>query len=72
MVSFYGILLWLQPLLFGGHWITDSALLPWWVAALTHLVYGWTMALVSPLGQYTPYHTVTELEARGSIAGHAP
>lgn len=47
-VNFLAILSWLQPLLFGGSWIVE--LIPWWVAALTHLVFGWTMALVYPLG----------------------
>jgi len=46
-VNFYAILIWLQPLLLGHRWIVD--LIPWWVAALTHLVFGWTMALVFPL-----------------------
>lgn len=50
VVNFYAILIWLQPLLFGGRWIID--LIPWWVAALTHLVFGWTMALVYPLGVF--------------------
>jgi hypothetical protein len=53
LVNFYGILSWLQPLLFGGRWIVEQ--IPWWVAALTHLVFGWTMLLVYPLGRYTPY-----------------
>jgi hypothetical protein len=48
-VNFYLILSWLQPLLFGGHWIVDNARLPWWVAAATHLVFGWTVALLYPL-----------------------
>jgi hypothetical protein len=47
-VNFYGVLIWLQPLLFGGRWIIE--LIPWWVAAVTHLVFAWTMALVYPLG----------------------
>jgi hypothetical protein len=47
-VNFYGILAWLQPLVFGGRWIVE--LIPWWVGALTHLVFGWTMALLYPLG----------------------
>ena len=50
LVNFYGILSWLQPLLFGGRWIVDQ--IPWWVAALTHLVFGWTMVVVYPLGRY--------------------
>lgn len=46
-VNFYGILWWLQPWLLNGRWITE--LIPWWVAALTHLAFGWTIALVYPL-----------------------
>jgi hypothetical protein len=53
-VMFYGILSWLQPLLFGGHWIVDNARLPWWVAAATHLVFGATIALLYPLVQSAP------------------
>ena len=53
VVNFYGVLIWLQPLLFGGRWIID--LIPWWVAALTHLIFGWTMALVYPLGVFQCY-----------------
>jgi len=58
LINFYGILSWLQPLLFGGRWIIE--LIPWWVAAATHLVFGWTMLIVSPLGRYTPYRLTTE------------
>jgi hypothetical protein len=47
-INFYGLISWLQPLLLGGRWIMD--LIPWWVAALTHLVFAWTMALAYPLG----------------------
>jgi hypothetical protein len=46
-VNFYGLLSWLQPLVLGGHWIIE--LIPWWVGALTHLVFGWTMALLYPM-----------------------
>jgi hypothetical protein len=53
LVNFYGILSWLQPLLIGGNWIVE--LVPWWVAAATHLVYGWTMVAVYPLGRFSPY-----------------
>ena len=38
-----------------GNWITNPNYLPWWVAAATHLVFGWTIALLYPLGVYTPY-----------------
>jgi hypothetical protein len=44
VVGFYGILWWLQPLLFGGNWIVQ--MIPWWVAAPTHLVFGWTILLL--------------------------
>lgn len=58
LVNFYGILYWLQPLLFGGRWIVE--LVPWWVAALTHLVFGWTMVVVYPWGLYIPYQPQSE------------
>lgn len=58
LFNFYVILSWLQPLLFGGNWIVTE--IPWWVAAMTHLVFGWTMALVYPWGLYTPYKLQTE------------
>jgi hypothetical protein len=50
LINFYGVLSWLQPLLFGGDWIVTS--IPPWVALLTHLVFAWTMALLYPLGLY--------------------
>jgi hypothetical protein len=53
IVNFYLLLSWLQPWLFGGNWIVSE--IPWWVGALTHLVFGWTMAVVYPLGAYEPY-----------------
>jgi hypothetical protein len=55
---FYLILAWLQPLLFGGNWIVDR--IPWPVGLITHLVYGWTMVLVYPLGEYVPYRRQAE------------
>lgn len=58
IVNFYGILSWLQPLLFGGRWIVD--MIPWWVAAGTHLVFGWTMVLVYPWGLYVRYQVESE------------
>jgi hypothetical protein len=60
LINFYGILSWLQPLLFGGRWIVD--MIPWWVAALTHLVFGWTMAILYPLGLYTPYRPEVDMQ----------
>ena len=58
VVNFYLILSWLQEALFGGSWIVD--LVPWWVGLVTHLVFGWTMAAIYPLGKYTPYELQTE------------
>jgi hypothetical protein len=58
IVNFYLLLSWLQPLLFGGNWIVQE--IPVWVAALTHLVFGWTMAVVYPLGEFRPYRVDTE------------
>jgi len=52
VVNFYGILSWLQPLTCGGKWITDNSVLPWWVAAVTHVVFGLTMAILYPLGRF--------------------
>jgi hypothetical protein len=66
LINFYGILSWLQPLLIGGdpgNWITNPTYLPWWVAAVTHLVFGWTIALLYPLGVYRPYKRPTEIAA---------
>ena len=66
VVMFYGILSWLQPLLVEGdpgNWITNTAYLPWWVAAVTHLVFGWTIALLYPLGEYHPYKRISEATA---------
>ena len=59
LVIFYGILSWLQPAVIGGQKnIVD--LVPWYVGLLTHLVYGWTMAVVYPLGEYVPYRSPSE------------
>lgn len=58
IVNYYLLLSWIQPRLFGGNWIVTE--IPWWVAALTHLVFGWTMALLYPLGTFHPYHPETE------------
>jgi hypothetical protein len=57
-VNYYVLLSWIEPLLFGGNWIVTQ--IPAWVAIVTHLVFGWTMALVYPLGKFEPYRVVTE------------
>ncbi|MFM7131104.1 MAG: hypothetical protein ACKO0V_17290 [bacterium] len=51
--NFYAILSWLQPAFFGGNWITSGEYLPWWVAAATHAVFGATIAILAPLGQFS-------------------
>lgn len=48
--GFYGILSWLQPMLFGGNWILE--MIPWWVAMLTHMVFGLTMLLIGEWGHF--------------------
>lgn len=62
LVNFYCLLSWIQPLWFGGNWITstDPVYLPWWVALATHLVFGWTMAVIYPWGEFHPYRLQTE------------
>ena len=66
MVNFYAILSWLQPALIDmspKNLIVNR--IPVWVAASTHLVYGWTMVLVYRLGEFTPYRSpMTEHESR--------
>lgn len=59
-VNYYMILSWLQPVLFGGNWITNGQYLPWWVALATHIVFGWTMAVLEPFGAYVPYKRPTD------------
>ncbi|MEE9219284.1 MAG: hypothetical protein V3U98_09485 [Acidobacteriota bacterium] len=58
IVNFYGLLIWIQPMLFGGRWIVE--LVPFWVAALTHLVFAWTMLLIEQWGKFVPYAPLGE------------
>ncbi len=53
IVSFYGVLSWLQPMLLGGSWVIER--IPWWVAALTHLAFAWTMLLFQSWSRFEPY-----------------
>src|SRR5262245_57143051 len=48
--NIYGILSWLQNALFGVNWIVED--IPWWVAMLTHLVFGWSMLVLQPFGRF--------------------
>ncbi|MBM2840317.1 MAG: hypothetical protein HW412_845 [Bacteroidetes bacterium] len=52
LINYYGLLSWLQPALLGGSWILQN--IPWWVAALTHLVFAWTMLLIKDWGRFDP------------------
>ena len=61
-VNYYLILSWLQPAMFGGDWITNNEYLPWWVALATHLVFGWSMAVMAPFGAYVPYRRPTAIQ----------
>lgn len=51
LLNFYGILFWLQPAIVGGSWIIEKV--PVMVAILTHLIFAWTMLLVSQWGRFT-------------------
>ena len=53
LINFYAVLSWLQPMLLGGNWIIR--LVPFWVAALTHLAFAWTMLLMEGWGRFVPY-----------------
>ena len=55
IINFYVVLSWLQPMLFGGNWITDPKVLPVWVGLVTHLIFGWTFAALAPLVRFQPY-----------------
>ena len=53
VVNFYVVIAWLQPRLFGEAYVLE--LMPVWVAALTHVIYGLTLGLLQPLGRFVPY-----------------
>ena len=57
LVTFYGIISWTQPMLWGQAYVLDE--MPFWVALLTHLVYGLTLGLLQPLGKFVPYRPAT-------------
>ena len=44
IVNFYLLLSWIQPLINGREYILSA--IPWWVAAVTHALYGLTVAAV--------------------------
>ena len=58
---YYGILSWLQAAVV--HMSPQNYIVhrvPPWVALLTHLVFGWTMVLVYPLGDFVAYRRPME------------
>ena len=59
--NFYLILSWLQPLVSGDAYIVEN--IPWWVAALTHICYGLTLAAVA-----FPFRSDVETHAEASTA----
>lgn len=61
LVMYYGILSWLQPAVVQmspQNYIVHRV--PPWVALLTHLVFGWTMVLIYPLGDFVAYRRPME------------
>jgi len=57
LINYYAIISWLQPALIGGNWIVER--IPVVVAALTHLVFAWTLLLVDQWGRFNPPETAT-------------
>jgi hypothetical protein len=53
VVNFYVVIAWLQPRLVGDPYVL--ALMPAWIAALTHVIYGVTLGVLQPLGRFVPY-----------------
>lgn len=58
IVNFYVLLSWLQPAIVGVNTIVREV--PWWVAAATHLVFGWTIWLAQPFGVFLPAPALPE------------
>ena len=52
LIGYYGVLSWLQPLLLGGDWIVREV--PLLVAAVTHLIFTWSLTLLAFLGRFEP------------------
>lgn len=50
IVNFYLIISWLQPMLLGDNWIVR--LIPWWVGALTHLAFAWSVLAAELWGDF--------------------
>jgi hypothetical protein len=57
LVNFYVVIAWLQPRLVGEAFVLQ--LMPAWIAALTHVIYGVTLGALQPLGRFVPYRPAT-------------
>lgn len=53
VVNFYVVIQWLQTSLYGEAYVLQ--LMPAWVAAFTHMLYGVTLGALEPLGRFVPY-----------------
>jgi hypothetical protein len=58
VVNFFFVMSWLQPMLVGDAYVLD--LMPMWVAALTHVIYGVTLGFLQPLARFVPYRPALE------------
>ncbi len=55
VVNFYLVLMWLEPALVGQAYVLE--LMPAWVAALTHIVFGLTLGILQPIARFDPVRT---------------
>lgn len=53
VVNFYVVIDWLETSLYGRAYVLE--LMPAWVAALSHMIYGVTLGALQPLGRFVPY-----------------
>ena len=67
LVNFYLVIAWLQPRLVGQAYVLE--LMPAWVAALTHVVYGLTLGVLQPLGRFVAYRPAAAAASLLVIAG---
>ena len=69
VVNFYLVIAWVQPRLVGQAYVL--ALMPFWVAALTHVVYGVTLGVLQPLGRFVAYRPASTVVTLLMVAGFA-
>jgi hypothetical protein len=53
VVNFFFVISWLQPMLVGKAYVLE--LMPIWVGACTHVIYGLTLGVLQPIGRFVPY-----------------